>query len=421
MAFRDLRDSRKWLSGKELRLLLLLLLILAGLLALNIYLARTLPGGEQFYLRWSGARAFLLEGIEPYSAEVAVRAQNVAYGRQAFSSEYPYVLNDPFYIVLFYIPLALFPEFAIARGLWMLLSEAALLGLLHSFIRSLEWEPPRWLYLSLMAFGLFGYYSLIAFGSGTPAIPIAFLIFSILYALRSFSDELAGALLFLIGYYWETTALFFLFVVVFVFANKRWKVLNGFGMSLVVLLAISFLSYPAWGLPYIRGVLSNWNRIDTLTFGHHLSMWFPGVRFSLGLWTTIILGIIVFLEWLGSVNSHYRRLAWTACLSLAVTPLMGFAIFPSNHVVLLPSLVLITMLVWERWTRQRVWYVLLLLIGSFAVPFWLYLRAIEGAPRIYFQLLTVLPPLSAIVGLYWMRWWAFRSPRTWFDQLGDRK
>jgi hypothetical protein len=421
MAFRDIRDSRKWLSGEELRLLLLLLVILAGLLALNIYLARTLPGGEQFYLRWSGARAFLLEGIEPYSAEVAVRAQNVAYGREAFSSEYPYVLNDPFYIVLFYIPLALFPEFALARGLWMLLSEAALFGLLHTFIRSLEWEPPRWLYLSLMAFGLFGYYSLIAFGSGTPAIPIAFLIFTILYALRSFSDELAGALLFLIAYYWETTAVFFLFVVVFVFANKRWKVLNGFGMSLVILLAISFLSYPAWGLPYIRGVLSNWYRIDTLTFGHILSMWFPNVRFSLGLWTTVILGVIVFLEWLGSVDSHYRRLAWIVCLSLAVTPLMGFAIFPSSHVVLLPSLVLIIMLVWERWTRQRVWYVLLLVLGAFAVPFWLYLRIIEGAPRLYSQLLTVLPPISAIVGLYWMRWWAFRSPRTWFDKFGDRR
>lgn len=421
MAFRDIRDSRKWLSGEELRLLFLLLVVLAGLLALNIYLARLLPGGEQFFLRWSGARTFLLEDVEPYSAEIAVRTQNVAYGRDASPSEYPYVLNDPFYIVLLYIPLALFPDFAVARGLWMLLSEAALVGLSHSFIRSLEWEPPAWLYLSLMAFSIFGYYSLIAFGSGTPVVPIAFLIFSILYALRSFSDELAGALLFLVSYYWESTAVFFLFVIVFVFANKRWRVLSGFGMSLVLLLAISFLSYPGWGLPYVRGVLSNWYRSETLTFGYLLSGWFPNVRVSLEWWVTVLLGLIVFLEWLGSVGSHYRRLAWTACLSLAVTPLMGFAIFPSNHVILLPSLVMIVMLVWERWTRQRVWYVLLLLLGSFVVPFWLYYRAIEDAPRIYSQLLTVLPPIAAVVGLYWMRWWAFRSPRTWFDQIGDRK
>jgi TctA family transporter len=112
---------------------------------------------------------------------------------------------------------------------------------------------------------------------------------------------------------------------------------------------------------------------------------------------------------------------WTACLSLAVTPLMGFAIFPSNHVVLLPSLILIVMLVWERWTRQRVWFTLLVLLASFLVPFWLYYRVITGAPIIYLDLLTVLPPLASIVGLYWMRWWAVRLPRTWADQIEARR
>lgn len=131
MAFQDIRKKRKWLSAEETRLLLLALFLFAGLLALNIYLARTLPGGEQFFLRWSGARAFLVEQIEPYGAEVAIRTQLVAYGRQAFSSEYPYALNDPFHIVLLYVPLALFPDFAVARGIWMLLSEMLLIALAH--------------------------------------------------------------------------------------------------------------------------------------------------------------------------------------------------------------------------------------------------------------------------------------------------
>ncbi|HKJ40042.1 MAG TPA: glycosyltransferase family 87 protein, partial [Anaerolineales bacterium] len=241
MAFKDIRRSRKLLSVEEVRLLLLAMFILAGLLALNIYLAQTLPGGEQFFLRWSGARAYLLEQIEPYSSTIAERTQNLAYGRQAFSGEYPYVLNDPFYIVLLYIPLALFSDFAIARGLWMLLSEAAMLGLLYSLIRSLEWEPPRWLLAALIIFGLFSYYSLTAFGSGTPAVIFVFLFFTILISLRSFSDELAGALLFLVAYQWEVSALFVLYIIFFVIANKRWKVLTGFGMSFVLMAAISFL------------------------------------------------------------------------------------------------------------------------------------------------------------------------------------
>jgi hypothetical protein len=406
---------------EDIGVILMAIILLIGLLALNIYLARTLPGGEQFFLRWSGARAFLFEEVEPYSSAIAQRTQDLVYGRQALASEYPYVLNDPFHIVLLYIPLALFPDFAVARGIWMALSQIALAWLMYSFIRSLEWEPPRWLFAPVILSGLFGYYSLVAFGSGTPAVFLTVLFFAILYSLRSFSDELAGALLFLTFYQWEVGALFFLFILVFVFANRRWRVLYGFGMALAVMLAISFLAYPAWALPYVRGVLADWYRSENLTFGYYASRWFPQAGSFVELWLVLLLAVIVFFEWLGAVNSHYRRVVWTACLSLAVTPLMGFAIFPSNHVVLLPSLILIVILVWERWTRQRIWFTLLVLLASFLVPFWLYSRAIAGAPRIYSNLLTVLPPIASLLGLYWMRWWAVRSPRTWADQIGMRK
>lgn len=421
MAFKDIRKARKLLSVEEVRLLLLVLLILVGLFALNIYLAKMLPGGEQFFLRWSGARAYLIEQIEPYSSTIADRTQNLAYGRQAFSGEYPYVLNDPFYIVLLYIPLALFSDFAIARGLWMLLSEAALIGLIYSLIRSLEWKPPSWLLAALYIFGLFSYYSLTAFGSGTPAVIFVFLFLTILISLRSFSDELAGALLFLVAYQWEVSALFFLYIIFFVIANKRWKVLTGFGMSLVLMAAISFLAYPDWALPYFRGVLANLQRSSGMSFGGIASVWFPDAKFSIGFWTALILGIVLFLEWLGSVTSHYRRIVWTVCLSLAATPLMGLAIFPSNHIILLPALLLIIMLVWERWTLWRVLYSVSILLLAFFFPFWLYTRVVAGYPKIYSELLTILPPIATILGLYWMRWWAFRSPRTWFDQIGDQK
>lgn len=420
MAFKDIRKSRKWLSVEEIRLLLLVIVIFVGLLALNIYLARVLPGGEQFFMRWSGARAYLVERIEPYSAAIADRIQNLAYGRQAFSGEYPYVLNDPFYVVLFHIPLSLIPDFSIARGIWMFLSEAALVGLIFSFIRSLEWEPPLWLYITLMGFGIFGYYSLLALGSGAPSAIMVLLLYIILYSLRSFSDELAGALLFLVAYQWEVSALFFIFILIFVFANRRWKVLTGFGMSLAILLAISFLAYPGWGVPYFRAVLADWHRSSSLTFGYMMSTWFPHARFSIGFWVSLLLGVILFLEWLGSVDSHYRRVVWVACLSLAVTPLVGFAIFPSSYVTLLPSLVLIVMLAWERWTRRRILYILLILAAALVIPFWLYIRVLAGASQVYVDLLAILPPVVTIIGLYWMRWWAFRSPRVWFDQIGGR-
>jgi hypothetical protein len=419
MAFRDLRKSRKWLSAEEIRFLLLIVVVLAGLFIANLTLSRTLPGGEWVFMRWSGARAFLIEKIEPYSSEIARRTQEIAYGRIAFSSDYPYVLNDPFFIVLLYTPLALLWDFTLVRATWMLLSQIALVGSVLLALNLAEWQPPRWFYVLLLGFGVLSQFSLTGLLTGTPTILLAFLYLSILLALRSSSDELAGALLALVAYQWEVGSLFFLFILFFVLTNRRWGVFGGFGMAMFILLVISFLTYPGWGLPYIRAVLADWFRSENLTFGHLLSTWFPNVRFPLGSMVAIILGFIVFAEWVASVHEHFRRIVWTAALSLAATPLMGFGIFPSNHVVLILPFIIILALVWERWQRRRVFFAMLVFLLVLVIPYALYLRAVNIYDQLILDLISVLPPIAAILGLYWMRWWVLRSPRTWFDRLGD--
>ncbi|MEO8356313.1 MAG: hypothetical protein ABI621_10380 [Chloroflexota bacterium] len=421
MAFKDIRKSRKWLSPEEIRILVVLLIILSAALALNIYLARVLPAGEWLYLRWSGVRAFLFEQIEPYSTAIAQRVQQIVYERNAFPTEYRYVLNDPLYIVLLYTPLALFPNFQIARAVWMLVCEVALIFTVLFSFRLSEWEPPRWLYVGLFGFGLLSFFSLNALITASPAIFLSLLYLSILLALRSYSDELAGALLFLAAYQWEVGGLFFIFILVFVFANRRWGVLGGFGMSLFVLLIVSFLVNPDWGLPYIRAVLSNLYQSANLNLGYILAGWFPDARFPIGRWISIFLIAIVFVESLAAVQGHFRRNVWVASLALAAMPLTGLAIFPSNYVVLLLPLVVILTLAWERWLRRRIFVIVLILLVAFFVPFGLYLQSVSEYAPLYTELLSVLPPVAAILGLYWMRWWVIRSPRTWADQIGFLK
>jgi hypothetical protein len=415
------RRSRKWFSIEEVSFLVFLLILLLAILALNIYLARTLPGGEWFYLRWNGARAFLFEQVEPYSTAIAQRVQDLTYGRNATASEYPYVLNDPFYVVLLYTPLALISDFTIARGIWMLLSEAVLVGAVLFALSLAEWQPPRWLLVLLLGFALFSYFSLHSLISNSPASFLTFLYLAILLSLRSYSDELAGALLFLVAYQWEVGGLFFLYILILVFANRRWNVLTGFGMSLFLASVVSFLIYSGWWLPYIRAVLSDWLRGAGMNLNSILSVWFPEPRFSIGAIVSALLGVVVFIEWIGSTRSNFRRIVWTAALSLAATPLMGVAIFLSNYVVLILPLVLILTLVWERWIRNRVFACILILGLAFWVPFGIYFRGTVFQDRLYSDLLTVIPPVAAIIGLYWMRWWVLHSPRVWMDQIGVRR
>jgi glycopeptide antibiotics resistance protein len=103
---------------------------------------------------------------------------------------------------------------------------------------------------------------------------------------------------------------------------------------------------------------------------------------------------------------------------LAATPLVGFAIFPTNHVVLLLPFILILALAWERWQRRRLLVTALLLLLVLLVPYGLYARAVFIYDPLVNDLIAVLPSVAALVGLYWMRWWVVRSPRTWFDRRG---
>ena len=443
MAFRDIRKSRRWLSAEEFRFLAFSLLALILLLAVNITLARRLPGGEWLFLRWSGARAFLaaqsdaeaegqkfgrtmpggspvmlVDTSQPYGTEIARMTQEVAYGRLAFSSEYSYILNDPFPFVLFYIPLALLHDFSIVRGIWALLSQAALVATVLFGISLSEWQPPRWMYVALLIFGLSSFFSLNAIATGSPTAILVLLYAWILIALRSSTDELAGGLLALVAYQWEVGSLFFLFVLLFAIHNRRWGVLTGLAMALFIMLVVSFMIDPNWTLPYIRAVLSGWLRGATLTFGQILLTWLPNSELPLGNIVSIGLGLLLFVEWVAAVNAHFRRVVWAACLSLAATPLIGFAIFPSNHVVLLLPFILILTLAWERWRRQRVFFTLAIFLLVLLIPYGLYLRSVFIYDPLVTSLIAVLPPIAAIFGLYWMRWWVQRSPRTWFDQAG---
>lgn len=443
MAFRDIRKSRKWLSTEEIRILASGLFVFALLLASNVALARVLPSGEWFFQRWSGARAFLFEAMQssggvigarfmpegtpdvinhvtgPYTTEIAQRTQELVYGRPAFSSEYTYVLNDPFFILMLYTPMALISDFTLARGIWMLASEIALIGTVLLALNLSEWQPRRWLYILLLGFGLFHYFSLSALVTASPAVFLVFLYSWILLALRSYSDEVAGILLSFVAYQWEVGGLFFLFILVFVLLNRRWGVLAGLGMALFVLLVVSFLVNAGWGLPYLRAVLSAWYRSANLNVDFILSTWLPNLTFPLGRGISIALGILLLFEWWDSADAQFRRVVWTACLSLAAMPLMGLPIFVSNYVVLILPFVLILASVWERWPRYRTLRVVLLFLLVLLIPFGLYYRIVSVYDPLVLDLLSVLPPVAAILGLYWMRWWVLRSPRTLFDRLGE--
>jgi len=418
MVFQDIRKPYRLPTVAEIGFVLLVCILVAGLLRLDIYLARTYQGGEWLFLRWNGVRAQILDESEPYGSTVAQRVQEIVYGRDAYLNEYPYVLNDPFYIVLMYIPLAFFSDFRIVQGIWMLFAQMALIGVMVFSLRLSEWAAPDWLYVVFIIFGLVNSFSIASFISGSPAIFLMLLYLSIIAALRSGSNELAGGLLVLAAYQWEVGVLIICFILIIVITDGRWRFFAGFAMTGLVLLIVSLLAKPNWLMVYWEAVRFDWLRSIVYTTAVTLTDLFPQVPISIAGWIPFIVGGLVIYEFVRSLYSSSRHRAWAAFLGLAFNPIMGFAVFSTNHVVLLPALLLILFLAWERWTKQRLLVTTLLLALFLILPYLLQYQVMHEINRFYADLSRVLPPVLTVLGLYWMRWWAVRPPRLWADQLG---
>jgi len=390
------------------------LLIVSAFLVFNISVARVLGGGGDFLLPWKAARAFLFEQTEPYSGTVASFVQSQVYGRLAVAGQDRYILTLPFHLLLLYFPFGLFRDATIARGLWLFLSEAALLALTFFSLHLTDWRPHRLFLILFFLFAALSFYSLDSLFEGTPAIFLGLIYVGILLSLRLELDELAGALIALSLYQWEIGSLFLFFIALRVFHERRWRVLAGFLMISIPLLGISFFVYPGWILPFVRGVFADWLVPYGFSPGMIFMHWWPELGSQFGWALTGVLLVVLIAEWSSARDAEFNRFYWASCLTLAFTPLFGFRSEIQNLAVLLPPLALIFAIVRERW-KAGYWLTVALLLFFFAAPWYLLLKA-SIASQQRDDLLFLFLPVFTVIGLYWIRWWAIRPPRTWLER-----
>jgi hypothetical protein len=421
------------LTPREISLLSLIgfvaVILISVLVGVNIGLSRSVGGGGGFYSPWDGARQFLFSHVNPYNLDVALQSQQLAYGRPASAGQIPYDLTVPFFLLPLYFPFAyisdtLFAVFpsrfvvdpTVVRGLWMFLNEGALLATAFLILRLVEWPACRIFLVAFFLLSVFSFYSVSALLDGTPVIFLGLLYFGILYALQNEQDELAGALLVLTFFRWEAGLLFFVYVVWRVYSEKRLRVFYGFGMLMLVLLIASFLMNPGWVIPFLQSCLADLRASYGFTSGAVLLRLWPS--FDPRLTWMIPVGLLLLLgyEWYASHGRDFRHFIWTACFTLAITPLIGFRTDLVNLVVLFPALALIFATVA---VRRRYGYVLagLLYLIVLLLPWGFFIRSVVFQSPFYLDLLFLFYPLFTLVGLYWTRWWFIRPPRTWLGEV----
>jgi hypothetical protein len=301
----------------------------------------------------------------------------------------------------------------------MALSALALSGLIFFGFRLLDRNVPRFFGALIFVACFSSFYALRSFLEGSSTFLLGFAFVGILLAMEAGLDELAGGLIVLSGFQWEIGGPFLLLVALWVYRKQRWRVFGGGAMLSFILLVISFLLYPGWVLPFLRAA---WNSFRAgFGFSTHeilVQLW-PDFGSTFGWVLTAVLVVLLGYEWSETREANFQHFIWTACVTLATTPLFGFRVELDQLVLLTLPVMLIIVISREHWRKLGNGIAILLLLFFSCVPWLLFT---QGAPQsIGLQAedaLFLFLPLFTVIGLYWIRWWMLRPPRTWLDQVG---
>ena len=406
------QPPQKSLTPRDYQFIALVIVIFIGVCVALVFANLTLKGGGDFYVHWVGARAFLFDKIDPYGGEVPARVQKIVYESAAKAGNEPYILDTPFQILPFYYLFSFLSDPKIARAIFTLILELALFALAILSLRLTEWEAPRIFTVLFIFFAVFNFYTFQAIYEANPVLILGLLYIGILFTYREELDELTGALMAFSLYYWEVGLPFLVLVFLRVYYEKRTRVFAGFFMSCFILFFISFLTYPSWIVPFARATVNNL-RAD---FGYNIHTIFahlwPAQGAILAWIFTSTLVITLGYEWSLARSGDNRRFYWTACLSLAAAPLLGFRTEVEHLSVLIIPLALIFAIIHDRWQRFGNGLIILLMVIIFALPWALYLFSVS---RFGAEIIFLFLPISTLIGLYWIRWWAIRPPRILSD------
>ncbi|MBI5304326.1 MAG: DUF2029 domain-containing protein [Chloroflexi bacterium] len=231
----------------------LVLLYLALTCAFYVGVASQVPGANDFYSRWMGARALFLRGQNPYSHEVTQDIQIGMYGRLARPDEDQVAFAYPLYAAFFALPFITL-SYAWAESFWIALLVLVVLNAGVALARFFAWRftPPKLLVLILfvLAFypvlrGLFlGQFTLLVFAS---------MAFGLVLLARH-NDEWAGWVLAISTVKPHIAVVALTTIFVWVIAQRRWRVLRGFVSAMAVLGVAATILLPSWFGDFVGAV-----------------------------------------------------------------------------------------------------------------------------------------------------------------------
>jgi len=401
----------KTLQKNRTTILAVSTLVLCLLLSwINFQFTRSNGGGADFLTNWMATRAFITEGQSPYSIETSQNIQAILTDQGTTNTGSLPKFALPLYGMLVYSPFALIKNFALARALWMTVLEISLVAIILLSMQLTYWKINPLLLIALFLFGIFGFHGIMPLLDGNLIILVTLMALGILIAIHKKLDEFAGLLIAFTTILPVPFCLFLIFALIWAIGNRRSKIIAWFSATFVLLLGFSFALIPNWVIHFLKNIIGSYQELNPGSPGGVLiSRWGAvGIRFSIAI--SIVIGLIILLEWWQAVRGGQKRFIWTALLTLVLGTWSGIKTSPLNYVVLYPALIMGLELLYERWKTRAIGIILailsLLFLGNWAI--FLLTMSADFKPGVSSFLFLPLP-ISTIVLLYWSKWWIEKS------------
>lgn len=378
------------------------LFIVYLLLAYGAYAVFTsrIPSSNDFYSRWRGSRALLLEGKDPYSQEVTLEIQRGIYGRPAREDEDQVAFAYPLYVSLFILPLAFLP-YPQAQALWLSGLVFLTLATVMITLRTFDWKPSSGGLLLLSLWCLLLYPTARSIILGQFTILVLALVALALWAIQRGWDLLAGCSLALATIKPQMVFLLIPFLLLWALRWRRYRIPGGFLAVMGVLLLLPSFILPAWIPSFLSG-LSRYQAYTSLytagksPLGILFDFLFPS---QLSSWATLLISlalggylIYVWVKALRDGGDTFQALFLTIIITLLIPVQTG----TTNQVLLLLPLIF-----WlSRWAK-RWWVVIPLPLVLLLGPWALFLATVKGDAE---QPIMFPPlPLVTLALLWWRR------------------
>jgi len=234
-----------------------LIMVVYVLLAYGAYSTFTsrIPSGNDFFPRWYGTRALILEGRDPYSYQVTSEIQRAMYGRLARQDEDQVAFAYPLYVSFFVLPFALLP-YPVAQACWLSALILVALAALMLMLRTLDWHPSAAGLLGLGLWVVLFYPTARSLVLGQLSIVVLALVALVLWAMHRGNPYVAGCSLALSTVKPQMIFLIVPFLLLWAWAEGRRRTVFSFLLTMAVLLMVTSVILPTWIPSFLSGLAS---------------------------------------------------------------------------------------------------------------------------------------------------------------------